>query len=303
VLDNEFVGGRQLVDTPLINPRDNRMVPITFEAATINSVPDKTRMYDYAAGYIWNAKLRDSENFISMSDALAGSSAVDRGAPFAMLRVRPVTGMAVTVMDYNIEDHINTGFGQVEYAFQTPKNTPQWGIGGNVITQQSVGADLLAGSPFQTYQASGKGQVKYMGWTGFVVGSVTGNESGIFSPFGTKPNYTDMQQLSFDLAGEKAVGASVSYDFGYAFGDFGLSGLSAGTWYTRGWDAITPLTNVGIPNRSELDFWLQYRPTEGPLKGLRVKIQYADVSQQGNVRDTQSEFRFIVDYTVLFKNR
>ena len=72
VLDNDFRGGRQLVDTPLISPRDNRMVPITYEAATINSVPDKDRMYDYAAGYLWNTKLRDSNDFKPMSDALAG---------------------------------------------------------------------------------------------------------------------------------------------------------------------------------------------------------------------------------------
>jgi hypothetical protein len=49
--------------------------------------------------------------------------------------------------------------------------------------------------------------------------------------------------------------------------------------------------------------WLQYRPTEGPLKGFRLKVQYADVWQQVNVRNPASEFRFIVDYTVLFKNR
>ena len=72
VLDNDFRGDRQLVDTPLISPRDNRMVPIPYEAATINSVPDKDRMYDYAAGYLWNTKLRDSNDFKPMSDALAG---------------------------------------------------------------------------------------------------------------------------------------------------------------------------------------------------------------------------------------
>jgi hypothetical protein len=303
VLDNEFVGGRELIDTPLINPRDNRMVPITYEAATINSVANPDRMYDYSAGYIWNAKPRDSNEFMSMSDALAGPGAVDHGAPFAMVRVRPVTGLALTAMDYNIEDYINTGFAQAEYAFQTPKGTPQWGIGANIITQQSQGADLLTGLPFETYQASGKGQVKYVGWTAFVAGSVTGNGSSIFSPFSSKPNYTDMQQVSFDRANEKAVGASAAYDFGYAFDKQGLSGLSAGTWYSRGWGAIDALTTLSLPDRSELDVWLQYRPTEGLLKGFRLKVQYADVWQQGNVRNPASEFRFIVDYTVLFKNR
>ena len=57
----------------------------------------------------------------------------------------------------------------------------------------------------------------------------------------------------------------------------------------------------GVPNRDELDLWIQYRPTEGPFKGLRVKTQYSNLWQQGNVRESQSEFRFIVDYTVLFR--
>ena len=39
--DQEIRGGRQLIDTPLINPQDNRMVPNTFEAATLVSLPDK----------------------------------------------------------------------------------------------------------------------------------------------------------------------------------------------------------------------------------------------------------------------
>jgi len=63
-------------------------------------------------------------------------------------------------------------------------------------------------------------------------------------------------------------------------------------------DAVDTGTNLRIPNRNELDLWLQYRPTEGPLKGFRLKTQYANVWQQGNVRETQPEFRFIVDYTV-----
>jgi hypothetical protein len=58
---------------------------------------------------------------------------------------------------------------------------------------------------------------------------------------------------------------------------------------------------LGIPNQNELDLWIQYRPTEGPLKGFRLKTQYANVWQQGNVRETHPEFRFIVDYTVLFR--
>ncbi|MET4387674.1 hypothetical protein ABIB73_003431 [Bradyrhizobium sp. F1.4.3] len=295
--DQEFRGGYQLVDTPLINPQDNRMVPNTFGGITLDSLPDKDRNYDYALGYLWNVKQRDSNDFIPMSDALAGD-AINHGAAFGMVKYRPFTGLSTVVMDYYIQDYINSGFVQAEYDFKQPKNVPNWIVGANLITQQSVGANLLTGNSFQTGQFSAKLQMVYAGWTLFAAGSATDSASAIFSPFGTKPNYTDMQQVSFDSAGEKAIGGSVAYDFGYAAG---LPGVSTGVWYTRGWDAIDPATQLAIPNRSELDVWLQYRPTEGPLKGFRLKTQYSSLWQQGNARDVQPEFRFIVDYTVLFR--
>lgn len=295
--DQEIRAGRQLVDTPLINPSDNRMVPNTFEGATLVSLPDKDRNYDYSLGYLWTIKQRDSNDFIPMSDALKGTDVFNHGAAFAMVRLRPVSGLTVTGMDYHVQDIANAAFGQVEYDFRQPKGLPNWIVGANIIEQQSVGANLLTGSNFQTYQASAKAQMVYAGWTLFVAGSVTGNESKIFSQYGIKPNYTDMQQVSFDNANEKAIGGSVAFDFGAV----GLSGVSAGAWYTHGWDAITPVTNIAIPDRRELDLWIQYRPTEGPLKGFRLKTQYSKLWQEGNVRELQPEFRFIVDYTVLFR--
>jgi hypothetical protein len=62
--DQEIRAGRQLVDTPLINPSDNRMVPNTFEGATLVSLPDKDRNYDYSLGYLWTIKQRDSNDVI-----------------------------------------------------------------------------------------------------------------------------------------------------------------------------------------------------------------------------------------------
>ena len=301
VRDQELRGGMQLVDTPLINPQDNRMVPNTFDGTTVVTLPDKDRNYDYAVGYLWDVKQRDSNDFIPMSDALAGTDVANRGATFGMVKYRPFSGLSTIFMDYFIDDFVNTGFAQAEYDFQQPKNVPNWIVGANIIEQASIGSDLLTGSSFSTYQASAKAQMTYEGWTLFIAGSSTGDQSKIFSPFGTKPNYTDMQQVSFDNANEKAIGGSVAYDFGYAFSKYGLSGLSVGAWATHGWDAIDPTTDLGIPNRDELDLWIQYRPTEGRFKGFRLKTQYSDVWQGGNVSNDQPEFRFLIDYTLLFR--
>jgi hypothetical protein len=72
-------------------------------------------------------------------------------------------------------------------------------------------------------------------------------------------------------------------------------------WYTQGWGAINSSTNAAIADRSELDLWIQYRPIEGPLKGFRLKTQYGNVRQQGNVRNSQPDLQVVVDYTVLFR--
>ena len=301
IFDQEIRGGRMLVDTPLISPSDNRMVPNTFEGVQVVTLPDKDRMYDYAAGYLWTQKPRDSNDFISMSDSMAGADVVDREVPFGMVRVRPLPGLTVTAMDYYLPDFVNTAFAQVEYGFQPSKQHPNFMFGANVIDQRSVGANLLSPVPFDTFQFSAKAQMSYMGWTLFAAGSITGDERQIVSPYSSKPNYTDMQQISFDNANEKAIGASIAYDFGYAFGQYGLTGFSAGVWYTQGWDAINPITRAAIADRSELDLWLQYRPSSGPLQGLRVRTAFSEVWQDGNVRNPQPEFRFIVDYTVLFR--
>lgn len=295
--DQEIRGGRQLVDTPLINPQDNRMVPNTFEGVTLVSLPDKDRLYDYSVGYLWNIKRRDSNDFIPMSDALAGNNVINHGAAFGMLRIRPIAGLSLVAMDYNVQDTVNTAFAQVEYSLSQSKEVPNWILGANVISQQSIGADLLTAVPFAAYQASATGQVHHAGWTLFVAASMTGGGSNIFSQYGSKPNYTDMQQVSFDNAGEKAIGGSAAYDFS----SVGLSGLSAGAWYTQGWGAINASTSLAIPNRRELDLWVQYRPREGPLKGFRLKAQYSNLWQQGNLHEAQPEFRFVVDYTVLFR--
>jgi len=146
ILDQEFRGGRQLVDTPLINAQDNRMVPTTFEGAVFTTLPDNKRDYDYSVGYLWNVKQRDSNDFISLSDALTGGDVPNSGASFGMIKYRPLPGLEAIFQDYIIKDVANTSFAQLEYKFQLPPDVPQWIVGANIIDQRSVGAGLLSGS-------------------------------------------------------------------------------------------------------------------------------------------------------------
>ena len=112
--DQELRGGRTLIDTPLINPQDNRMVPNTFESVMATTLPNKSREYDYSLGYIWTIKQRDSNDFIPLSDAIAGADVLNRGAPYGMVKYRPsaIPGLSTIFMDYYLQDFVNTGFAQ-----------------------------------------------------------------------------------------------------------------------------------------------------------------------------------------------
>jgi hypothetical protein len=53
-----------------------------------------------------------------MSDALASNDVVNHGAPFGILKYRPLAGLSLVAMDYNVQDFINTAFAQLEYDFK-----------------------------------------------------------------------------------------------------------------------------------------------------------------------------------------
>ncbi|SDR60312.1 outer membrane porin, OprD family [Rhizobiales bacterium GAS191] len=290
----ELRAGRQLVDTPLLNPYDSRMVPIAFEGVTLSSIPDEGKSYDYTFGYIWKTKLRDSNTFVDMASAL-GEVRSERGAVFGMLRFRPTAELTATVMDYFIDDTVNTGFGQLEYRFPKYDNIPQFTIGLNDIDQRSVGGNLTGSPAFWTYQASGLAKAEMNGLTLGVVGSITGQGAAILSPFGSKPNYTDLQQVSFDNAGERAIGGIASYDFGR----FGAKGLSADIAFVKGFHAIDPIKRVEIEDRAEYNISVAYEPEEF-LKGLKLQARFSDLRQRGNARVDQTELRLIAKYTVQF---
>ncbi len=289
----DLIVGRQFVDTPLINRRDNRMIPITFEGATIRSDTGKDARFEYITGYLQRFRPRDSNDFDNISQGF-GVNEVDAGTPFGWFRYRPNDNLSFAAENYWVEDTINTGYVEAIYKFPRRTSGPQYELAANLITQNSVGADFLTGSSFFTYQGSARLTVDFGDLDLLFVASTTGKENAINFPLGTKPNYTDLQQLSFDRAGEEAagLGATLKLD------KIGLKDVTATAFFVWGWDAIDPSTNASLPNEQELDLALRWQPSDDRWKGLSVWARYADVFSTGSARDTQPEFRFIVDYTI-----
>ena len=132
------------------------------------------------------------------------------------------------------------------------------------------------------------------------MGSATGDASKIYSPFGSKPNYTNMQQVSFDNAGKKALGGSIAYDFGHAFAKYGLSGLSLGLWDTQGCARVTrPPGPASGPQRTQ--YLAAIPPDIGSAPRLPLQNPVFRHLAGGNTRNPQSELRVVLDYTVLFR--
>ncbi len=98
-----------------------------------------------------------------------------------------------------------------------------------------------------------------------------------------------------DRANEKAVLFGLSYNTEY----FSSLGLSSYINIARGWDAEDPASGMNLPDRTEYDLTVDYKPPKGFFEGLwiRTRYNYVDTEQDsGNVHD----FRLIVNYTIPF---
>lgn len=289
----ELTVGRQLVRTPYINPYDVRMIPLTFEGIML--LPErKTQEVEYVASYLWRYKPRDQAEFIPFSEGLGVEQ--DEGVLITGIR-RRTKSWNYGVTNYWIKDTLNTAYGEIDYLlpFGGGEGQPSFRISVNDLDQRTVGEDLIAGAPYQTYQASARLIASYRNFvlTGAV--SRVGDGASIQKPFGFSTSFTAMIVTSFFSAGERAHSVGLSYDFA----DFGLPGLKAYVGWGRGTDIVDPGTGAPQPDQTELDLRLSFEPHRGRLQGLRVELDYIDLRQAGaGPSDDLTQFRAIVNYAV-----
>ena len=289
----ELTLGRQLVRTPYINPYDVRMIPLTFEGIVL--LPErKAQELEYIASYLWRYKPRDQAEFIPFSEGLGVEQ--DEGVLITGIR-RRTKAWNYGFTNYWIKDTLNTAYGEVDYLlpFGGGDGQPSFRISINDLDQRSVGADLIAGAPYQTYQASARLIASYRNFVLTGAMSRTGDGADIQKPFGFSTSFASMIVSSFNSAGERAYHAGLSYDFV----DFGLEGLKVYAGWGRGTDIVDPDTGAPQPDQSELDLRLSFEPRRGRLQGLRVEVEYIDLRQLGaGPSDDLTQFRTIVNYSL-----
>lgn len=290
--------GRQIVRTPYVNPYDSRMIPITFEGIVLvpdDQGPDQT--VDYIASYLTRYKPRNQANFIPFSEGLGVPQ--DEGVLITGASYHK-NGFNIGGTNYWIADTLNTAYGEIDYLLPFGEGNggrgPQLRVGANILDQRTVGASMIAGAPYETYQASARFVASYRGLVLEGAVSKTGDEASIQKPFGYSASYAGMLVTNFEQAGVDAFLLSLSYDFAR----LGLDGVKIKAAFGKGWGIEDPVTNGDFSNQQELDLRFVYEPPRGALQGLRVEVEYIDwtVFDDALPSDELTQFRTIVNYTV-----
>lgn len=278
-------GYRQRVDDGYLNPQDNRMIPNTFEGVVMSG---KLAWLQYRAGYLWDIKPRDSNDFVSMSSQ-AGAPGGATGLLLTSLTLTPVTDLTVHLANYRVADVFNTAFAKAKYTRVLAADL-SLDVGAQYTDQRSTG-DARLGS-FRTWNA---GVGARLTWKRLSLGAafhVTDDDESIRSPYGSWPGYLSLMVTDFDRAGEKAWGVGLKYDFAGSLLPMSAKGLTVHLLYAQGTDRRDPATQRGLPTTREGNLDVIYDVPA--VKGLSLRFRNAYVDEGGP--RVVMDFRLIVDY-------
>ena len=294
---------RQAFDLPYLNKQDSRMIPITHEAYSIRR---EGITVDFIAGQVTDIKLRDSESFISMAEA-AGVGDPDRsgrlgdlesdendsarGTSMAGLRYRLSDNSSIGAINYYTWDTFNILYSEFNFLKEWNEEIASK-INMQFTHQDSIGDELIG--EFSTNHFGVRARTSYKNAILTLAATNTGTGNAIQSPFGGRPSYLSLMRRDFDRANEVGFLVGLSYDFS----KLGLPGVSAFTNFAWGNNAEDPDTKENLPDITEYDFTVDYRPTSSLLNGLWLRTRYAYVDFEGG-EDTQ-DVRVILNYEIKF---
>lgn len=279
---------RQTLSLPFINKHDIRQLPASLEAYTLSRSDSE---FDYIIGHLTEFKDFDRDEFVNMSEA-AGALGSDEGVSVAGARHSINESTTIGAANYYGWDTFNTFFSETTYHTAITENL-DLRISGQFTHQRSIGEELIG--DFNTHQLAAKAA---LGWRGAVItlaGSVVDDDAHIRKPWGGSPSYLSIQRLDFDRANEKSLLLGFSYNTEF----FSSLGLSSYVNLAHGWGAKNPLLGLDLPDRTEYDITIDYKPPEGFLEGLwiRARYNYIDIEDDG---EKVYDFRLIVNYTIPF---
>jgi hypothetical protein len=289
ILGQTVTAYRQLIDRPFINPQDSRMVPNTFEAYTLTG---KAGTISYTGGYITKMKVRESDNFVWMSNT-AGGTGNQEGVIYAGGTWDFAKNGYIRMDEQYAVDVFNSFYVDGKYPLVIDDKTALT-LGVQYCPQSSVG-DAQIGT-FSTYGVGLQAAVTYGPAGGQLYYTQTGKGFDTQNPFGDHASYLNLMQVAFNTAGERAWGVGARFDFT----SLGASGLAAEAIYAEGSDRINAQTGAPMPNRNETNVRVDYAVGKGTfLDGLVATFRYSWLREDGQPQ-TQTQLRAILNYALRF---
>jgi hypothetical protein len=275
---------RQDFNMPYLNRHDIRMIPNTHEAYVVRRPGDSV---DFLFGQVTKMKQRDSEEFLPMAE-VAGVEGDNSGTSVGAMNFRFGDAGRVGVLTQYTANLFSTTYAELSQGRTFNKD---WGMqmAAQYTDQRSVGDEFLG--DFDTYSWGVRTRGSYRGTILTAALTRTGN-SAIRRPFGGSPGFSSSMIFGFDRAKEDAYRIGLSHNFTR----IGFPGIALVANYTEGRNPIDS-DGQALPDSQEIDITVDFRPKSGWLKGLWLRVRYADAERGSAVADRR-DLRLIVNYSL-----
>ncbi len=276
---------RQSFNLPYLNRNDSRMVPNTFEAYTLGG--GRENSWDFLASHVTQMKLRDSDDFVSLTEA-AGFDDVDEPLSVAAASFDLGDNFTVGATYQYSWEFMQTIYGEANAVFDLGSDIGLR-LGAQYTGQESVGDEV--GGDFDTSVYGGKLALSFR--NALLTAAFTSTDDArIRNPYGGYPGYLSLMIQSFNRAKEDGWLIGFSYDFAA----LGVPGLSGFVNYAEG---DTPDGGrFASPDQREFDITVDYRFQSRWLRGLWVRARAAMLDQDDDVAGANDvdDYRIILNY-------
>lgn len=274
-------------DVTWVGRQDNRMVPITYEAALLAGQSDLGGEYgqalNYYVGWINKAKPRNLEEFDHVGEVI-GAKNSDSDMWMGGLQYAPIKDFWVQGWYHVSKDVLRIGYLDTDYVLRLADKS-YLRLAAQYTDQRSDGSNALTGQSFSTSNAQAYAEYGNEWLTLYSAYSRTGSGADIRFPFSSGPVFTYQVTRTFVRAHEKAWQLGIGSNFGTW-----VSGLSGWFDVTSGTDAINPATGVKLADEIEYDVGVVYtlKQKGSFFDNLRARIRCGWVTDQTSVGDKHS---------------
>ncbi len=274
---------RQDFNLPYLNRLDIRMIPNTHEGYVVKHLGED---FEFVAGHIAKFKRRDSDRFVPMGEA-AGVPGNTAGTGIVGARGNVTPSVNVGGIVLHTQDLFTTVYGELSYKQALDED---WAVqfAAQGTRQFSHGDERLG--DFDTNSWGARLALGFRGTVLTLARTGTGRGADIQRPFGGTPGFTSSMIFDFDRAGEQARRIGLSQNLT----DYNLPALSFIATYTDGRGAIAA-DGTPLPDSREIAFTADYQPQKGPLKGLWLRVRWAD-ADRGDPAADRRDLRIILNY-------